>query len=124
MGYSVYVDWVIDPDLDRSSVSKKTADRIKKRMRQSDTLFHATSTNTQMSNWMPWETGYMDSLTDKCAIVEIEMDENTTFSAQEYLLLYPFVTDENGVYTPRICINNRETGNKIPFAEWKNGKKP
>lgn len=124
MGYSVYVDWLIDPDLDRSSVNRKTADRIKKRMVQSDTLFHATSTNTQRSNWMPWETGYMDSRTDKCAIAEIELDGNTAFTAQEYLLLYPFVTEENGAYSPKIYINNRENGNKIPFANWKNGEKP
>jgi len=36
-GYKVYVDWVVDKDLDRTSVNKTTADIIKKRMRQSET---------------------------------------------------------------------------------------
>lgn len=124
MGYNVYVDWIVDPTLDRSSVNKKTADKIKKRMEQSDTLFHATSTNTTKSNWMPWETGFMDSLRDKCAIVEIEVDSSTTFRAQEYLLLYPFASEEGESYNPSIYINNRDTKRKIPFALWKSGLKP
>ena len=124
-GYKVYVDWVVDKNLDRTSVNKRTADVIKKRMEQSDTLFHATSINTKRSNWMPWETGYMDARTDKCAIVEIITNKYETFKSQEYLLLYPFVTEEISVNRQSItCINNRDTSNKILFEEWKKGKKP
>lgn len=124
MGYSVYVDWIIDSGLSRSSVNKTTADKIKKRMKQSETLFYATSVNTKQSNWMPWETGYMDSLRDKCAIVEIELDEPSTFETQEYLLLYPFVTNEKINTKQAIYINNRDTKNRIPFSYWKTGLKP
>lgn len=124
MGYSVYIDWIVDPHLDRKSVNKKTADKIKKRMEQSDTLFHATSTHARLSNWMPWETGFMDSSTDKCAIVEVEIDNPTTYQKQEYLLLYPYVTEEGNIYNKSVYINNRDTNNKIPFPAWKLGQKP
>ena len=36
LGHSVYVDWIIDRDLNREEVSRDTAIRLKKRMRQCD----------------------------------------------------------------------------------------
>ena len=39
MGYSVYVDWVDDPQLDRSNVNQSTADLLRERMDSSKSLF-------------------------------------------------------------------------------------
>jgi len=75
--------------------------------------------NTKKSNWMPWETGYMDAKTDKCAIVEILNNQYTSFKSQEYLLLYPFVTEEYFNSQSITCINDRETKKIIPFKIWK-----
>ena len=33
-GFSVYVDWINDPQLDRSMVTKRTADYLRQRMKQ------------------------------------------------------------------------------------------
>ena len=37
-GYSAYVDWMYDPQLDRSNVTKKTAEKLRQTMNQSQGL--------------------------------------------------------------------------------------
>ncbi|KQK26091.1 hypothetical protein AR438_10950 [Chryseobacterium aquaticum] len=71
MGFSVYVDWIVDSDLDRTNVTKATAELIRNRMRNSKSLLLAISTNAAISKWMPWELGYVDGNTRKCAIVPV-----------------------------------------------------
>src|SRR4051812_19630224 len=66
-GHSVYVDWKIDHELDRSKVTVQTADLLRKRMLQSKCLFFLTSSNSPTSRWMPWELGYFDGLKHKVA---------------------------------------------------------
>ncbi|TOP41857.1 toll-Interleukin receptor, partial [Vibrio parahaemolyticus] len=60
MGYSVYVDWVNDPQLDRSKVNESTAQLLRERMDASKSLFYVTTENAESSKWMPWECGYFD----------------------------------------------------------------
>ena len=54
-GYSVYVDWINDPQLNRSNVTQKTAELVRKRMKASKSLLLAISTNASLSKWIPWE---------------------------------------------------------------------
>lgn len=93
MGFSVYVDWIVDPQLDRNNVTKQTAELVRKRMKMSKTLLLAISDNASMSKWMPWELGYVDGNTNKCAIVPVSRDNitRTDFKRAEYLLLYPYL---------------------------------
>ncbi len=51
-GFSVYVDWINVPQLDRSNVTSATANILKKRMQHSKCLFYATSSNSSKSIWM------------------------------------------------------------------------
>lgn len=60
LGYKTYVDWVIDPTLDRDNITKATAEKLRLRMKQSKCLIYATSSNIVGSQWMPWELGFMD----------------------------------------------------------------
>src|SRR5437763_866033 len=62
-GFAVYVDWIEDPQLERSHVTKETAKALRQRMRQSKCLLFATTEAAKTSVWMPWELGYMDSYT-------------------------------------------------------------
>src|SRR6056297_3111492 len=39
-GFTVYVDWIADPQLDRSYVNKKTADYLRTRMKQCKLMFY------------------------------------------------------------------------------------
>lgn len=93
-GYSVYVDWIIDPHLDRNNITKSSVEHIRKRMRQSKSLIYATSENASNSKWMPWELGYMDGEKGHCAILPITDSEHSSFAGQEFLSVYPYVTKE------------------------------
>lgn len=68
LGYSVYVDWIVDPNLDQSNVTKESAELIRKRMKSSRSLLLAISTNAEMSKWIPWKLGYIDGDTNMDAI--------------------------------------------------------
>jgi len=92
-GFSTYVDWIDDPNLDRAHVTKATAETLRQRMAQCRSLLFATSEAASNSLWMPWELGYMDALKDeRVAIVPIvDVADNDQFSGQEYLSLYPYL---------------------------------
>ncbi|ANQ57186.1 toll/interleukin-1 receptor domain-containing protein [Vibrio parahaemolyticus] len=92
-GLKVYVDWVVDEQLDRSYVSKDTAEVLRYRMKSSASLMYIATENSSNSKWMPWELGYFDGLkSDKVAILPLQDSENQRFEGQEYLGLYPLVT--------------------------------
>lgn len=94
-GRRVYVDWVDDPELDRSRVTKDTAARLRHRMVQSESLFYVATDNATKSKWMPWELGFFDGLKrDKVRILPVLLSPNQGFNGQEYLDLYPVVSKE------------------------------
>lgn len=92
-GFSVYVDWIIDPHLSRENVTRETAELIRNRMKASKTLLLAISTNASLSKWIPWELGFVDGKTSKCAIFPVVQGSSSpsTFNRSEYLLLYPYI---------------------------------
>lgn len=95
MGFSVYVDWDADPQLDRSAVSKKTAETLRKRMRQSKSLVYVATEKASSSKWMPWELGFFDGhKPGQVAVLPLMDTASGTFPAQEYLGLYPLVTKD------------------------------
>jgi len=96
MGYSVYVDWINDKFLSRDEVTSGTAKVLQIRMKQSKSLFFATSENSSDSKWMPWELGYFDGIKNKkVAILPVKTNNNfpdDDFKGQEYLGLYYYVS--------------------------------
>jgi hypothetical protein len=72
LGYSVYVDWIDDPEFDRMNVSKNTAKKLRDRMNSSKSLFFVTTENADNSKWMPWECGYFDGIKEKVAIIPVK----------------------------------------------------
>lgn len=96
MGYSVYVDWVNDPQLDRSKVNVSTAQLLRERMDASKSLFYVTTENAESSKWMPWECGYFDGVKEKVAILPIKTySYDNEYNGQEYLSLYPYCLKGN-----------------------------
>lgn len=92
-GLSVYVDWVVDKQLDRSSVNKETAAVLRKRMEHSRSMMYIATENSSNSKWMPWELGFFDGQKPgRVAILPLLDSENQSFLGQEYLGLYPVVT--------------------------------
>lgn len=97
-GYTVYVDWIDDPQLNREHVTKETAAVLRSRMRQCKSLLFATSNAARKSVWMPWELGFMDVFTQtRVAIVPVVKDSEADgeFKGQEYLGLYPYLDKTN-----------------------------
>jgi hypothetical protein len=90
-GLKVYVDWMIDGELDRSRVTPETAERLRERMRQSSSLIYVHSTQSPDSKWMPWELGYFDGFRSAVAVLPIARTEQNSFAGQEYLGLYPYI---------------------------------
>ncbi len=90
-GKTVYVDWIEDPNLDRSNVTPATARLLRTRMKQSDALFYLHSAQSQNSKWMPWELGFFDGHNGNVAIFPVIAASASSFKGVEYLGLYPYV---------------------------------
>lgn len=125
LGYKVYVDWINDPLLSRDSVSKKTADALRLRMSQSKCLFFATSANSSTSKWMPWELGFMDGHNRRAAILPVSNTTANTYSGQEYLGIYPYVTQDKaeGESKDSLWIN-ASISSYVKFDLWLTGLNP
>jgi hypothetical protein len=93
--YRVYLD-CFDPALPNpSSVTRQTAQILRRRMVQCLSLFVATTNNTPSSDWVPWELGFTDGLTNKSAVLYIAPQANVRFNRQSYFELYPEVQRDN-----------------------------
>lgn len=124
MGYSVYVDWIQDSQLDRTKVDKATADILRSRMKQCKSLFFATSDNSSSSKWMPWECGYFDGVKGKVAICPIVMQgTQSEYTGQEYLGLYPYIQKDKlkGGTSPTLWVHETRTKYVI-YSKWLTGQ--
>lgn len=90
-GKVVYVDWIEDPNMDRSNVTPATAGLLRTRMKQSDALFYLHSAQSLNSKWMPWELGFFDGYNGNVAIFPVITSAATSYRGVEYLGLYPYV---------------------------------
>lgn len=127
MGYSTYVDWINDRQLNRSNVNKDTANILRFRMSKCKSLFFITSDNASNSKWMPWELGYFDALKNKVAILPILQSNTVTdaYEGQEYLGLYPYVTKDRPEGKNNETLWIHDNNNKyISFTQWLEGKMP
>lgn len=125
MGYEVYVDWIHDRQLSRDSVTKETAEVLRRRMRSSKSLFFATTANSSASKWMPWELGYKDGHNKRAAVLPVSQGSTSTYLGQEYLGIYPYVTEDpaQGQTMNSLWINESPT-RYVSFDAWLNGKEP
>jgi hypothetical protein len=96
-GYRVYVDWIIDPQLDRNNVTKESAELIRTRLKNSKSLILAMSVSASLSKWVPWELGYADGHNGNCSLLPISDDNirREVFDQKEYLKLYPYIKKSN-----------------------------
>ena len=121
-GYSVYVDWIEDPQFERKYVSKYTAAALRRRMSQCKSLLFATSEAAKKSLWMPWELGFMDSETNsRVAIAPIVLSgqQFEEFRGQEYLGMYPYL-DRTG----QALYIHASSDVWVNFKNWLQGQNP
>lgn len=112
-GQTVYVDWISDPQLDRSKVVVGTAHRLRQRLGQCKGLVYASTEATTHSKWMPWELGYFDGLrgSENVAIMPLVPQPGVHPTGQEYLGLYRWVQE----------FPLKVTGEKRPFVTRQRG---
>lgn len=126
MHYTVYVDWRDDTQLSRKNITKQTAATLRERITQSKALFFATTTNASDSKWMPWELGYMDGKTGRCAILPISegLTSGDSYKGQEYLSIYPYITvGPNRRGDNRLWVRE-DPRTYVTFEGWIGGKLP
>jgi hypothetical protein len=124
-GYSVYVDWIIDPDLDRNKVTKETAEQVRKRLRSSKSLLLAFSANAGISKWVPWELGYVDGNKQNCAIIPVAETDNASYIRAEYLQLYPILEGLEIAYQNMRSLYITESAYQyVDLSSWLQGAKP
>lgn len=111
-GFKVYLDFIVDPLLDRSNVTKETALTIQSRLKHSKSLIYADSPNASMSKWMPWELGVVDGKTDKCAILPVVSYTLQKHTRQEYLSIYPIILPSKVGPNTIMMVENMGTGIK------------
>jgi hypothetical protein len=125
MGHSVYVDWIEDPELDRSHVTKKTALLLQERMKNCKSLIYAFSENAANSRWMPWELGYFDGIKGTVAVLPISKTYKTDFKGSEYIGIYDYVQIAQREDTDTTHLWVHESSSKyILFEFWLLGLKP
>lgn len=92
LGYSVYVDWIEHPELDRSRVEPATAEHFRGVMRACSCLIFYAGPKAAGSRWMPWELGFFDGRQGARRIA-VFVDDLAAYKPgrQEYLGLYQLI---------------------------------
>jgi hypothetical protein len=126
MGFSVYVDWIIDPQLDRADVTKENAALVRERLRSSKSLLLAISINATLSKWVPWELGWVDGHTDRCAIVPVsnKPTPQTSYKGREYLSIYPFITKVKDISNVQRAWVVEAANRYVRIDKWVEGTQP
>jgi len=124
LGYSVYLDWRDDPTLDRKKVTKETAEKLRTRMKTSRCLLYSTTEHSSESKWMPWELGFKDGENTRVAILPVSHIQTAWYQGQEYLGIYPYITDEDDTTGKRRLWVRRSTTCYVDFDSWLDGREP
>lgn len=124
-GYSVYIDWIDDPQLDRKNVTPETASTLRNRMNLCKSLFYTTTENSPTSRWMPWECGYFDGKKSRTAILPVTAAGTDAYKGQEYLGLYPYISDGTRKSDSKKCLWVHHSPDiYVEFDSWLQGKEP
>jgi len=124
-GHSVYVDWLEDPQLDRSAVTPETAAKLRQRMTCCRSLFYSTTEASSNSKWMPWECGYVDGKRGRTAILPLTETSMETYKGQEYLGIYPYVMEapQEGETAKKLWVHY-SPDTYCTFSAWLQGFEP
>ncbi|MFI5297227.1 MAG: TIR domain-containing protein [Polyangiales bacterium] len=127
LGFTVYVDWIEDEELDRSAVTPATADRLRHRITSSRSLLVHATEGAVMSRWVPWELGFADGLGCSVGILPIlaESRHTSIYKGVEYMGLYPYVdfAQAAGTDVTQAWVN-RSSKTYVSFNAWLEGTQP
>lgn len=124
-GYSVYAEWVDDPPMYRSEVTKAGLGAIRTRLDSCRSLLFLTTASSVDSIWLPWMLGYMNGRSETAGILALASGDQKSFSGTGYLDLYPYVMgyqDDDGV--ERLWIHRSDGMYHWKLGGWLNGVEP
>jgi hypothetical protein len=124
LGYSVYLDWRDDPNLDRTKVTPATAEKLRERMKSSRCLFYSITPNAADSAWMKWELGYKDAHNSRVAVLPVVGSMTENYDGQQFLGLYPYVSDGADTGQKERLWIHRNEKRYIQFDSWLQGQEP
>lgn len=124
LGYTVYLDWKNDPQLDRTKVTVATAGLLRQRMRSCRCLLFAVTPEARDSVWMRWELGWKDGENSRVAILPIEGSSTDAWEGQQFLGLYPYAADGTDVFQKSRYWIHRSRSCYILFDKWLEGGEP
>jgi hypothetical protein len=123
-GYSVYLDWRDDPSLERKRVTKETAEKLRARMKASRCLLYSTTEHATESKWMSWELGFKDGDNTRVAILPVSPIQTTSYQGQEYLGVYPYISNGNDTTGKHRLWVHRSLTCYVTFDDWLAGQEP
>ncbi len=125
-GFSVFVDWIANPELDRGSVTKETAGQLRDAMKRCNSLLYAISGSSSDSKWMPWELGYSDALHGRIGVAPVSDYEvsSESYNGQEYLALYPYLSLRQSQDGQRLLWIQESASTYVTLKAWLQGSKP
>jgi hypothetical protein len=118
----VYLDKIDDPQMSPARVTPETAEILRVRMRQSNSLLYVYSRHSTQSRWMPWELGFFDGLKGAVGVLPVVQSSQSVFKGEEYLGVYPYV--DIAMITDTSKKNlwiNRGIGEYADLAKWVKG---
>ena len=116
LGVEIYVDWM-DEEMPKHT-SGKTADRIKKKIKENDKFILLATDGAVESKWCNWELGFGDAqkYIDKIAILPVKKDFGQ-YNGSEYLQIYPYVEKKVNYYNEYFVVVF-PNGKQIKLEEW------
>lgn len=128
-GYTVFCDWIDDPEADRSRVTPANAAFVRATMGVSDTLLFLDTQGAVQSLWMCWELGWFDGGRGPVAVLPVLSEGERYYRGREFLGLYPYIDlDGEGrlrVVRPVVAgpsgMMMFEAPNSQSFASWRGG---
>ena len=97
LGIEVYIDW-LDEEM-TAQTSGRTANILKKKIKQYDKFILVATNGAIASKWCNWELGLGDAdkyEKDKISIMPIANSNNGSWDGNEYLQIYPTIEYEDG----------------------------
>jgi hypothetical protein len=126
LGLPTFVDWIDQPELDRSAVDRETADALRARISGCKCLLFATTRSYEDSVWMPWELGFADGRLGRAAIVPITTTPSATdaYAGSEYLGLYPYITKGQNRLGDTCLWVRYDSQRYVRMQQWLAGREP
>jgi hypothetical protein len=119
MGFTAYLDFITDRELNPDKVDKTTASVIRNRLANSSTLLFVVPASNVISKWTPWELGVADGQGRKCGLVGVTSEElgYARFQKAEFLTLYPSVEEIEGSSSMLLAVRD-EQEELVLFSSW------